>query len=487
MKKLLILTSFLVSIQSINAQIVINLKKGDSIVLKEKYKDFSDVFDMSDLSYDRAAKKYTDDLYFIATSESISSDEEFTFFHEYYVLKDGTVKLCKFSLEGKALKMTKEQEERIEKNFAAYIKYNNFGVTAKENWHEFGFTKMPKLEKKRFYRDYINPTPQPTASEDTKLGIIQRLGNYCTDKWFRDGTRNPMELKLKGLINISLYTLDEDNALFAKLKKKCPNESVDSLVGQVFDYMASTPIYKAYLGFFEPHPDYLKYMSKSCDCMEKQILQLGNQSSRNISLALDTCRGKIFTNAAFIEYTSQTRTSIAEQAEKNNIGTEVADNIYESGFTGYMVLNCPLIHKIWRSEFISSIQKDSMEDLEWSVKRKDLSATPISELLENHIDTLNSMFRSRADYLKNLDELKLIATELRKIKNFAPGLVGQRKTKEEYIEEIVIFDKGIPEPPFEIKIHYDKTGDVDKLTRVEYVPKSKVNLNGRNNRKNKKQ
>jgi hypothetical protein len=97
------------------------------------------------------------------------------------------------------------------------------------------------------------------------------------------------------------------------------------------------------------------------------------------------------------------------------------------------------------------------------------------------------MFRSRADYLKNLDELKLIATELRKIKNFAPGLVGQRKTKEEYIEEIVIFDKGIPEPPFEIKIHYDKTGDVDKLTRVEYVPKSKVNLNGRNNRKNKKQ
>lgn len=483
MKKRLLTLFFLFSFLLLKAQMVINVTNTDKPINTSEYVDFSEVFSQSDESYHEASQKYTDDLYFILTSESISSDEEFTFFHEYFVDKSGVVKFLKFELKGNSLKITKEQKESIEKKIVEYVKQNNFDVQAKKNWHEMSFSNMPKLAQKRFFRDYIQPNPEPTESENTKMGIIQRLGNYCTEKWQKEGPRDPMELKFKGLVNVCLYTLDDDNPLFAKLKKLCPTESADALMGQIYDYMIlKCPIYLAKYGFYQFYPDYVQFLGNHCACIENALKNIDTSMAEVDRLyeANDTCKSKAFESDIIRKAIYSRSKAIYETAKKNNEDPDVASKIYLSGLDGYAVyLNCSIVHKEWKRDFVEAMQRDSMVDVFWSEKRYNWSMMPINFLYNNMIDNLKNDFRSDTDFQKNKKELEQIAKELRQAKDIKPGLIGQRSIKGEYIEEIVIFDKNLSVPFFEVRMHFEKKGDVDKLIRIEYIPKAKVDLSRR--------
>jgi hypothetical protein len=480
MKKLFCFCFFLTLLSYSNAQTVRMVGDKDSVKLTEEYEDFSTVFGEINVNYLSASKKYINDLFFQISSESVSSDTEFSFTHELFVLKDGTVQLLQFSLTGGGVQMTKEQEIAIKKKLTKYIKQHKFSLKAKKNWHEFGLVSVPQLAKKRFYRDYIRPNPMPTASEDTKLGIIQRLSNFCTETWQNEGTRNPMELKFIGLVNVCLFTLDDDNALFSKLKKVCPNESKDSLMGQIYDYMfVNCPIFKAKYGFFEPNPDYEKFLPNHCDCIEKEAKMISSAPDYNVYDANDSCKNRVFRSDDFVKYVTAKRDSLIAYGEKNNMNSEVAFNVYASGFDGYTVVNCPFVNQIWKNTFIEAMQKDSMVDLSWSTSRKSLSVVPIMVLQDGNMDDLTDGFRSKDDYLNNKKELELIRKELKKVEKMMPALVGQRRQNGEYVEEIIIVNQGLTESYFQIKLHYEKKGIVEKLIRIEYIPKAQINFNGR--------
>jgi hypothetical protein len=480
MKKLLSFAFPLFLFSYSNAQTVRMVGDPDSVKLTEEYEDFSTVFGEMDIDYLSASRKYINDLFFQISSESVSSDSEFSFTHELFVLKDGTVQLLQFSLMGGGVQMTKEQEIAIKNKLTKYIKQHKFSLKAKKNWHEFGLVSVPHLAKKRFYRDYIRPNPKPTASEDTKLGIIQRLGNFCTETWQNGGTRNPMELKFDGLLNVCLFTLGDDNPLFSKLKKVCPTESKDSLMGQLYDYMfVNCPIYMAKYGLFDLNPDYEKFFPNHCDCIEKEAKKISSGPDYNVYDANDSCKNRVYNSEFFVKYVTEKRDSMVAFAEKNNMNSEVFFNTYVSGYDGYSVLNCPFVNQIWKTAFIRAMQKDSMVDLNWSIGRRSLSVIPIMILQDGNMDDLIEGFRAKSDFLTNKKEMEQISKELKKVKKMLPALVAQRRQNGEYIEEIVIVNQGLTESYFEIILHYEKKGIVDKLIRIEYVPKAQINFKGR--------
>jgi hypothetical protein len=478
MKIILIAVILIASFSPINAQLVTNVDDKDSIALTEEYKDYSDIFTTAE--FIGGTKKYIDGLLRIAMSENCSSEKEATFYHELYVLKDGTVRLLSFRLSGDDLKMTKEQADNIKKKLTIYIQNNKIRLKAKENWHETGMARIPPLKKKRSYKDYVKPNPAPTEPETTKMGLIQRLGNQCTETWQNEGTDNPMDLKFLGLINVAFFTFDEGNPLFSQLKKLCPKESVDALRGQIYDYIyEKTPVYKAKYGYFEPHPDYKKLFPNHCDCVEKETAKMTGPIGDRIYDAADTCKMRIINTDAFRDYVSTKRDEIVEQAEKDNVSGKIAAGVYLSGFDGSLSFDCPFIQKEWKKGFVDKIRTDSIVDLHWSVARRNLSTIPILMLADDNIDALKSRFSNEADFSKNRTELTNISKELIKNQDFTPALIGQRRSKDAYIEEIVIFNKSLSKPFFEVRMHYEKKGATDKLIRIQYIPLALVDMSRR--------
>jgi hypothetical protein len=120
-----------------------------------------------------------------------------------------------------------------------------------------------------------------------------------------------------------------------------------------------------------------------------------------------------------------------------------------------------------------------MVDLNWSIGRRSLSVIPIMILQDGNMDDLIEGFRAKSDFLTNKKEMEQISKELKKVKKMLPALVAQRRQNGEYIEEIVIVNQGLTESYFEIILHYEKKGIVDKLIRIEYVPKAQINFKGR--------
>jgi hypothetical protein len=487
MRNLFVLLLCCLSVNSFSQKVICSNIDTDSLTLNEEFGEYtSKNKEGFDPEYLGQCQKLFHDLIYLITSESVSNDTTTMLSSTLYVSGKGKVLGLHYELSDGNLQITKEQHQKIKEKFINYLEDFEFNLPQKKNWYSFQIQEIPPLQKMRFYRDYLKPNPEPTAAANTKLGLIQRLGNQCTEIWQKEGTRNPGELKFLGLLNVCLYTLDNDNPMYKSLRQIAKEESTDVLHAQIFKYMyASCPIVRAKYGLYnQQFPIYKEYAQRVCDCLPNTYQKMkGNDPDVDDDIfyaANDTCKGEAIElmRDRFIAM----RDSIWDDAKKKNIEPKVATNVFLSGVDGTVPFNCPYVLDRWENNFVGFMKADSMRNLHWSVKRKELTLRPLEALINNNLKTLETYYFSKEAYQKNQSEIKRIKEELDRMMkkagkgNFNFGLVGQRKENGEYVEELTVLNTSSLERYFQIRVHFNKSEGAEKIMRLEFVTKDKIRM-----------
>jgi hypothetical protein len=482
MKKILYLICLLTSCwNEVAAQIILCPLDTQAIPLKGNYVDYTTLFDAADVSFLMKTQQFTKKVLYFVTTESVSSKSKVNFFYQLYVSKEGAVQGFSYSFSGGDLKITDEQQRSLKAKIEAYAKNTLIDVKAKKNWQLTGMATMPKMESKRFYKDYLSPNPEPSAPQNTKLGLIQRLGNQCTTIWEKEGGRRPSELKFLGLVNVCQFNLKLSNPLFAQLRELTPTESVDSIYRQIFMYMyEKCPIVAAKYGYYGNYlPIYDRFGKAACDClMSEYPVKRGKSLDEDDEIfyaAAESC--EVDAGKTLDTELMAVRDSIMKAAERNNEYQEVAVNVFAGGLVAYGSLHCPYRMSRWADNFVRQVKLDSMIHLYWSEKRQARASRIFECLATKTPNELKDSYKTSALFQQNQDQIQKLLAQFKEAGLQNPGLVlsEQRVTKEAYIETVQV--KEDTEIRFQFKIYYDIADGATQILRLEYIPKiAKVNL-----------
>ncbi len=460
----------------------------DSVQLKESFEDNEMLNDALDVEYLSQTQQFFKDIIFQITTESISNAAKTNLFSQLYVSGKGKVVALAYKLSSEdsikhPLVITREQHARIKAKIQKYVEGFTFNVKQKKNWQSLQIQTIPPLQRKRFYKDYLDPNPKPTAPENTKLGAIQRLANQCTDLWEQEGTRNPGDLRFLGLMHVCFITLDADNPMFKNLQHLAPTESLDSLRAQIFQYMyAHCPIVRAKYGFYQPNPIYKFYVEQTCSCVvETYPKRLQTEKTEDADDEIfyavqDECKAKALVED-YKKMVIAYRDSLNEAALANNVENRVAVNTFLSGLDGAVPFGCPYILARWERSFVHRFHSDTMTIKYTSTLRQNLNAKLLEALAENWMDSLQNRFVGASEWQANRSEIDKIKKELKKWnkKNDTKfSLVTQLKEKQHYIEEIAVYNSTTNIVYFLMRVVMEKANGARKLVRLEYVPQDKI-------------
>ncbi len=419
-------------------------------------------------------------ILYIFSTESVYSFKKSTLTSILTVDTSGTVEYFKYWFLDNHLVITDEQHKRIKNKIEAFLRENaEMFPKAPKKWvMDMNMTTIPPLNKKRFFKDYVAPNPQPTAPETSKIGLIQRLGNEIATSWQSEGTRNPMELKFLGLIHTSFLKFQLYNPLYKELLRVAGNEHVDSIHYQIFMYMyKNLPIVRAKYGYYLDYPELVAFRKQTCDCIKESYDEFRKKDDEDEALynTNDHCKKLILEKPTVMEQLEYGIKNIVEQARKNQEEESVAEKVAESSIDGCVPFNCDFVLHHWANHYVRMLRKsDTLSRIFWSYKRQNMANKIIMNLYQD-LPALQPFYKNQALFEQNKSILNDINKRLGKNKNQHQFvLMKQVVQNNEYIEIINIMSKSLDNTYFQIRWIFSTEKDIETLIRVEIIEKEGI-------------
>jgi TPR repeat protein len=296
-----------------------------------------------------------------------------------------------------------------------------------------------------------------------------------------------VEPNQRSFLRIQFYAkqlFDADYPDYQQLMKSAPKVKAPDLQKSVLTGMFETcPAYGAKFGFDNVHPELYQLVNdRTCDCFTKDLgnysIKIGDEKAEeHWQMIRQKCALQFMESTDSVA--KNTIEAIAKDLQnrkpaKTDKETKEQTHRFLNNLYGSFMMQCAAVRNLYAQYILDANADAAYEFLLFTPERMGLIQNVVMPLKQNNKKDLAKAFKNEESFKNNQSVIAELMPILKKQPKIAPMLSKQEMTQQGFIEEFTMLSVETKAVEYQIKLIYDKLGDMDELIGLEYIPKNKI-------------
>jgi Sel1 repeat len=389
----------------------------------------------------------------------------------------------------------------VEQDLKEAVKWSKLGaeqgnVLCKAFIGQFYLTGIPSIIEKdrvKAYHYLSEAVAEGLPGMDTFLlkampqNQVEMTAKMSEDLCHKFTGQQEVDADQRSFLRIQFYAkqlFDADYPDYQQLIKFAPKVQSEDLQKAVLTNMFETcPAYGAKYGFDNVRPALYQPANEGvCNCFTKDLgkyrIKLGDEKGDKY---WQDIREKCLMN--FMEsQDSAAQNAIGVIAKdigkrkpaKTDDETREQTQYFLNNLYGSFMMQCASVRNLYAQFLLDANADADYQTLLFTPERLRLIQNVVMPLKQNDVKSLAKAFKSELYFKKSELVINELLPILKKQPKIAPMLSKQDMTQQGLVEEYTMLSVETKKIEYQLKLIYDKLGDMDELIGLEYIPKNKI-------------